>query len=168
MHASGGVVIFVKQGLSFFELSTSSLSSLDPYSDYAGVNISLNSSYSLSFFNVYAPLFISLRRIAKPTPFLYPFFSPEISLFWGLQLPSTPLGFKRYFQPSWGESIRLGHLLPPPNDSDTPTLLHCSTGSRSSPDISFAPSSLAFFCSREVLQDLGSDHLPILLSIPLP
>ena len=37
----------------------------------------------------------------------------------------------------------------------------------SSPDISFAPSTLAFSCSWEVLQDLGSDHLPILLSIPL-
>ena len=34
-HASGGVVIFVRQGLSFHELSTS-LSSLDPYSDYVG------------------------------------------------------------------------------------------------------------------------------------
>ena len=48
------------------------------------------------------------------------------------------------------------------NDPDTPTLLH-----RSSPDISLAPSSLALSCSWEVLQDLGSDHLPILLSIPL-
>ena len=48
------------------------------------------------------------------------------------------------------------------NDPDTPTLLH-----RSSPDISFAPSSLALSCSWEVLQDLGSDHLRILLSVPL-
>ena len=55
----------------------------------------------------------------------------------------------------------------PLNDPDTPTLLHRSSGSRSSPDISFAPSTLAFSCSWEVLQDLGSDHLPILLSIPL-
>ena len=55
----------------------------------------------------------------------------------------------------------------PLNDPDTPTLLHCSFGSRSSPDISFAPSSLALSCSWQVLQDLGSDHLPILLSIPL-
>ena len=47
-HASGGVVIFVRQGLSFSELSTSSLSSLDPYSHYVGVNISLNNSSSLS------------------------------------------------------------------------------------------------------------------------
>ena len=55
----------------------------------------------------------------------------------------------------------------PLNDPDTPTLLHRSSGSRSSPGISFAPSSLALSCSWEVLQDLGSDHLPILLSIPL-
>ena len=54
-HASSGVVIFVRQGLSFSELSTSSLSSLDPYSDYVRVNISLNNSCSLSFLNVYAP-----------------------------------------------------------------------------------------------------------------
>ena len=53
-HTSGGVIIFVRQGLSFSELSTSSLSLLDPYSDYIGVNISLNNSPSLSFFNVYA------------------------------------------------------------------------------------------------------------------
>ena len=43
-HASGGVIIFVRQGLSFSELSISSLSSLDPYSDYVGFNISLNNS----------------------------------------------------------------------------------------------------------------------------
>ena len=55
----------------------------------------------------------------------------------------------------------------PINDPDTPTLLHHSFGSRSSPDISFSPSSLALSCSWEVLQDMGSDHLPTLLSIPL-
>ena len=55
----------------------------------------------------------------------------------------------------------------PLNDLDAPTLLHRSSGSRSSSDISFAPSSLALSCSWEVLQDLRSDHLPILLSIPL-
>ena len=53
------------------------------------------------------------------------------------------------------------------NDADIPTLLHCPSGSRSSPDISFAPSSLALSCSWEVLQYLGSDYLPILLTIPL-
>ena len=43
------------RALSFSEFSTSSLSSLDPYSDYVEVNISLNDSSSLSFLNVYAP-----------------------------------------------------------------------------------------------------------------
>ena len=63
-----------------------------------------------------------------------------------------------------GGSIRLGHLFNPLplNDPDTPILLH-----RSSLDISFAPFSLAFSCSLEVLQDLGSDHRPIILSVPL-
>ena len=53
--ASGGVIIFVKQSLSFSELSTSSLSSPDPYSDYVEVNISVNNFSLLSFLNVYAP-----------------------------------------------------------------------------------------------------------------
>ena len=56
-HASSSVVIFVRQGLSFSEFFISSLSSLYIYSDYVGVNISLNNSSSLSFLNVYTPLF---------------------------------------------------------------------------------------------------------------
>ena len=47
------------------------------------------------------------------------------------------------------------------------TLTHPPLPHRSSPDISFAPSSLASSCSWKVLQDLSSDHLPILLSVPL-
>ena len=73
----------------------------------------------------------------------------------GLQLPSSLMGLERYLR------------LFPLNDPDTPTLLHRSTGSRSSPDIFFAFSSLGFSCSWEVLQYLGSDHPPILLSFPL-
>ena len=42
----------------------------------------------------------------------------------------------------------------PLNHPDIPTLLHRSSGSRSSPDISFAPCSLALSCFWEVLQDL--------------
>ena len=55
----------------------------------------------------------------------------------------------------------------PRNDFDIPTLLHRSSGSRSYPDISFALFSLALSCSWEVLQDLCSNHLPILLTVPL-
>ena len=87
----------------------------------------------------------------------------------GLQLPSPALGLKRYFRPPRGEAFDwvISSDLLPLNDPGTPNLLHRSSGSRSSPDISFAPSSFALSCSWEVLQNLGSDHLPILLSIPL-
>ena len=71
--ASGGVIIFVRQGLSFSELSTSSLSSPDPYSDYVEVNISLNDSSSLSFLNVYAPSIRSSLKNIRTN-----FFSPSI------------------------------------------------------------------------------------------
>ena len=92
-HASSGVIIFVRQGLSFSELSTTSLSSLDPYSDYVGVNISLNNSSSVSFLNVYAPLSALPQRMAEPTPFLPPFFPPpEISSFWLTSIAITPSG----------------------------------------------------------------------------
>ena len=66
-------MIFVRQGLSFSELSTSFLSLLDPYSDYVGVNISLNSSSSVSFLNVYAPPIRS-----SPTDGRTDSFSPSI------------------------------------------------------------------------------------------
>ena len=170
-HASGGVIIFVRQGLSFSELSTSSLSSLDPYSDYVGINISLNNSSSLSFLNVYAPPIRS-----SPTDGRTDSFSPSI-------LPSSRnlfiLGDFNCHHPLWdsrgtsdprGEEVFdwvISSDLHPLNDPDTPTLLHRSSGSRYSPDISFAPSSIVLSCSWEVLRDPGSDHLPILLSIPL-
>ena len=71
--ASGGVIIFVRQILSFSKLSTSSLSLLDPYSDYIEINISLNDSSSLSFLNVYAsPIRFS------PKDSRANFFSPSI------------------------------------------------------------------------------------------
>ena len=72
-HASGSVIIFVRQGLSFSELSTSIFSSLDPYSNYVGVKISLNNSSSLSFLNVYAPPIRSSHMNSR-----IHFFSPSI------------------------------------------------------------------------------------------
>ena len=130
-HASGGVVIFVRQGLSFSELSTTSLSSLDPYSDYVGVNISLNKSSSESFLNVYAPPIRS-----SPTDGRTDSFSPSI-------LPSSRnlfiLGDFNCHHPLWdsrGTSDPRGEEvfdwviysdLLPLNDPDTPTLLHRSS-----------------------------------------
>ena len=115
-HASGGVVIFVRQGQFFSELSTS-LFSLDPYSDYVGVNISLNNFSSVSFLNVYAPY--SLLPNGWQNRFLFSLHSFLLQKSFhsgGLQLPSPSLGLKRYFQSPRGGSIRLDHLLrsPPP------------------------------------------------------
>ena len=165
-HASGGVVIFVRQGLSFSELSTSSLSSFDPYSDYVGVNIFLNNSSSLSFFNVYASPIRS-----SPTDGRTDSFSPSIlSCFRNLFI----LGYFNCHHLHWdsrstsdtpGEEVFdwvISSDFLPLNYPDTHILLH-----RSSFDISFASFSLALSCFWEVLQDLGSDHLPILLSVPL-
>ena len=110
--------------------------------------------------------------MAEPILFLPPSFPhPEISSSLGTSI--HPLWDSRVTSdppPSPGKEVFdwvISSDLLPLNDPDTPTLLHRSSGSRSSPDISFAPSSLALSCSWEVLQDLGSDHLPILLSIPL-
>ena len=74
--ASGSVIIFVKQGLFFSELSTSSLSLLGPYSDYVEVNISLNDSSSLSFLNVYAPPICSSTKDSRTNFFFSLFFLP--------------------------------------------------------------------------------------------
>ena len=86
-----------------------------------------------------------------------------------LQLPSLPLGLKRYIQPSWEEVFDwvISPDLLPLNNPDILILLYRSSGSRSSLDISFALSSLTLSCSWEMLQDLGFDHLPILLFVPL-
>ena len=110
-HASGGVVTFVRQGLSFFELATSSLSSLDPYSDYVPINISLNNSFSVSFLNVYAPPSAPPQRMAEPIPFLPPFFPPEISSFLGTSITITPFGTQEVPPTPAGRKYSTGSFL---------------------------------------------------------
>ena len=111
-HASGGVIIFVRQGLSFSELSISSLSSLDLYSDYVGINISPNNSSSVSFLNGYASLFAPPQRMAESIPFLPPFFPPpEISLFWGTSIAITPSGTQEVLQTPTGRKYSTGSSL---------------------------------------------------------
>ena len=104
-HASGGVVIFVRQGLSFSELSTSSLSWLNPYSDYVGINISLDNSSSVSFLNVYAPPIRSSPKDGRSDSFSPSILPSSRNLFilggfnchhplWNSRVPSDPLGEK--------------------------------------------------------------------------
>ena len=103
---NGMLEVFKPRALSFSKLSTSSLSSLDPYSDYVGVNISLNNaarSHSLMFMLL---LFALLRRISEPTPFLAPSFSPpEIFSFWLISIAITPSGTQKILPTPWERSI---------------------------------------------------------------
>ena len=163
MHASEDVIIFVRQGLSFPELSTSSLSSFDPYSDYVGVN---NSS-SLSFLNFYAsPIRTSPtdRRSDSFSPCILPF-SRNLFILGDFNchrplldsIGTSDPGRKELF-----DGIIFSDLLPL-NVPDIPT--HFS--SILLWDLLCSILSLAFSCSWEVLQELGSNHLTIQLTIPL-
>ena len=106
----------------------------------------------------------ALRQIAELTPFLPPLFpSPNISSFWGTSIAITPSETQKVIPTPRGEEafnwvISNLLLLNNPNIS---TLLHRSSGSPSSPNISFVTS------CWEVLPKLGLDHLPILLTIPV-
>ena len=117
------------------------------------------------------PLFAPPQRMAEPIPSLPQFFPPsETSSFWGTSIAITRFGTQEVLPTPAGRKYSTGSS--PQTSSPSMTLTHppffiAPSGSRSSPDISFAPSTLAFSCSWEVLQELGSDHLPILLSIPL-
>ena len=122
---------------------------LIPILDYVGINISPNNSSSVSFLNVYAYL---LLPNGWQNRFLFSLHSSLLQKSLhsgGLQLPSPPLGLKSHYRPHGEEIFNcvISSDLLPLNDPDTPTLLHRSSGSHFSPDISFAPSSLALSCS---------------------
>ena len=121
-HASNVVVIFVRQGLFFSEFFTFSLFSLDPHSDYVGTNILLNNSSSLSFLNVYAPLFASPQRTTEPTPFFPQFFSPaKISSFVENSIAITPSGTQEVLPTPAGRKYSTGSFLLTSSPSITPT-----------------------------------------------
>ena len=102
--ASGSVIIFVRQDLSFSELSTFSLCSLGLYYDYVEVNISLNASSSLSFLNVYAPSFRSSKNIKTN------FFSRSILPFY-VQAEAVEFSRFCFHIPGWNSNYRLCHCL---------------------------------------------------------
>ena len=118
-EASGSVIIFVRRSLSFSELSTSSLMSLDPYSDYGGVNISLNDSTLLSFLNVYAPFIRSSSKDSRTNSFFPSILFSSRNRFilgnfncyhphWDSRGISDPCGEKVF---DWVTSFDLSHLM---------------------------------------------------------
>ena len=118
-HAIGGIIIFVWQDLSFSELSNSSLSSLDPYSDYVVVNISLNDSSLLSFLNTYAPPIRSSPRDSRTTDSLSPSILPIFRNFFILGDCNYhhPYGTQKVFLIPVGRKYSIGSS--PPTSSMT-------------------------------------------------
>ena len=166
----GGVLTLVRNGLAHSTWPLPDLTSSDPTCDFLGIHVHLRSA-TYSFLNCYIPPIrasSSDTRTRSFSPSLLPT-SPTTFIFGDLNChhPSWDslghpdiLGSEVY---SWTLSSHLEIL----NDPDTPTLLHESSGSRTSPDVSLGPSSLAPRCDWSVLPNLGSDHSPISIRIPL-
>ena len=144
-HASDNIIIFIRQGLSFSEFSTSSLSSPDLYSVYVGVNISLNDSSSLSFLNAYSSPIRSSPKDSRTDFFLPPFFPPsQITSFWRIVITFSPTGTQKVLLAPVGRKYSI--VSSPLTSSKTLTYLFfyiAPLANYFSPDISFAPSSLA-------------------------
>ena len=74
-NLGGGVLILVKTGLSYTSLSTQSLSSLDPSSDYLAIAVKIKGAAPIHLFNVYVPPIRSCSSDSRPksfSPFLLP------------------------------------------------------------------------------------------------
>ena len=164
-NLGGGVLILVKNGLSYTSLSTQSLSSLDPSSA-----VKIKGAAPIHLFNVYVPPIRSSSSDSRPKSF-----SPFL-------LPSSPttyiFGDFNSHHSSWDSHSQEDHSgkdlfdwllssdLLPLNNPEHHTLLHRATGNRSSPDLSLVPTRIASKCTWQTLPDLGSDHLPISITIP--
>ena len=135
------------------------------------VKVLLSNHFPLQFLNLYSPPIRNTPSDSRTRTF-YPDIlpnSPDTFILgdfnahhptWDRLIPPNPLGNDLF---RWITSSGLEIL----NDPASPTLLHHSTGSRSSPDISLAPVSLAPHCEWRTLPGLGSDHLPIEIVLPL-
>ena len=166
----GGVLILVKNGLTYTSLSTQSLSSLDLSSDYLAISVKVKGASPIHPFNVYVPPIQSSSSDSRPKSF-----SPFL-------LPSSPTtyicGDFNSHHSSWdshspedqsGEELfdwLLSSDLLPLNNPEHHTLLHRATGNRSSPDLSLVPARIVSKCTWQTLSDLGSDHLPMSITIP--
>ena len=166
----GGILILVKSGLTCTLLSTQPLSSLDSSSDYLAIAVKVKGASPIHLFNVYVPPIRSPSSDSRPksfSPFLLPSF-PTTYIFgdfnshhssWDSHSPEDQSG-KELFD--W----LLSSDLLPLNNSQHHSLLYRATGNRSPPDLSLVPARIASKCTWQTLPDLGSDHLPISITIP--
>ena len=169
-NLGGGVLTLLKNGLSYILFSTQSLSTLDPSSDYLAIAVKIKGAPSIHLFNVYVPPIRSSSSDSRPKSFS------------SFPLPSSPttyiFGDFNSHHSSWdshsledqsGKDLfdwLLSSDLLPPNNPEHHTLLHRATGNRSSSNLSLVPARIASKCTWQILPDLGSDHLPISITIP--
>ena len=169
-NLGGGVFILVKNGLTYTSLSAQSLSSLDPSSDYLAITVKIKGASPIHLFNVYVPPIRSSSSDSRPKVLLtlsltiihyYLFFGDFNGHHssWDSHSPEDQLG-KDLFD--W----LLSSNLLPLNNPEHHTLLYRATDNRSSPDLSLVPAQISSKCTWQIVPDLGSDHLPISITIP--
>ena len=151
-NLGGGVLILVKNGLTYTSLSTQSLSSLDPSSDYLAMAVKVKGASPIHLFNVYVPPIHSSSSDSHPKSFslfLLPS-SPTTYIFgdfnnhhssWDSHSPEDQSG-KELFD--W---LLSSDLLPLNNPEHHTLLLHHATRNRSSPDVSLVPAQIASKCT---------------------
>ena len=108
-HASGGVNIFIRQSLSFSELSTFSLSlRLISNLIIQGSTSLLTTPFCSHFLMCTPHLFTPLQQMTEPTPFLPP---PEFSSFWGTSIAITYSGTQEVLPTPVGRKYSIGSSL---------------------------------------------------------
>ena len=150
-NLGGGLLMLVKNGLTYSSLSTQSFSSLDPSSDYSAITLKIKGASPIHFFNIYVHRIRSSSSDSRPksfSPFLLPS-SPTTYIFgdfnghhssWDSYSPKDQSG-KDLFD--WFLSFDLLPL----NNPEHHTLLHRATGNRSFPDLSLVPDQIASKCT---------------------
>ena len=93
-HAGGDVVLFVRHGLFFSEVSNSFFSLLDHYSDDVGVSVLVD-----NFFLIFTLLLFAVRQIIEATHFLTLFsLISEIFLSWKTSTVINSFGAQKIIQ----------------------------------------------------------------------
>ena len=80
-NLGGGVLILVKNGLTYSSLSTQHLFSLDPSSDHLAITIKIKKASPIHLFNLYVPLICSSTSDSHPKSFSL-FLLSSSPLFW--------------------------------------------------------------------------------------
>ena len=121
-NLGGGVLILVKNGLTYTSLSTQSLSSLDPSSDYLAIAVKVKGASPIHLFNVYVspirPLLPTLaQNPSHPFSYHHPLPPTSSATLTAIIHPGTPTHRKTNQAKSCliGSFLLIFYLLTTPN-----------------------------------------------------